>query len=144
MHRALLVVLAVVALGACGSGGGSDNQSSKASSGSTATTGRATLATSATPSIEITDFGPSGHNVSVNFQVDNKTSSDFRFEWAKFVLTAPDGSAHTAFRSSSSAPYELVAPGATLADGGIFQFDSFVAGHYKISYDRRVLAEKDL
>lgn len=96
------------------------------------------------PKIEITDFGPSGTNVGVDFQITNHTARDFQFYWGKFTLTGPDGKALTAYRVPSSAPYELIAPAGTFASGGIFQYSAFQSGHYVVSYDGNVLAQKDL
>lgn len=133
--KRLALLVCLVAVAACGG--------SKNSSSSSSTTAKPVQSATA-PAFTITSFGPSGSNIGVDFQIDNGTSSEFRFEWAKFVLTVPDGSTHTAYRDPASAPYHLVPSHETYADGGNFQFASFTPGHYKVAYDGKVLAEKDL
>ena len=105
----------------------------------------ASASTVPAPHIVITSFGPSGHNVEVTFQDTNNTSTEQRFVWAQFVLKAPGGSKHTAYRVPGTAPYQFVdGYGGMFADGGIFQFPKYVPGTYAISYGGKVLQTKTL
>lgn len=111
----------------------------KAANADSTTTTTSSAAATATPDITITAFAPSGQNISVDFQIDG---DGFRFEWAKFVLTGPDGTTYTAYRDDASAPYEIA--NGTLVNGGLFQTDGYKPGKWSIAYDGTVLQEKTL
>jgi hypothetical protein len=138
-NRAGLVTLAILAGFAICASGCSSSGTKKAT---TTTASPSTGAKAGGLSITITSFGPLGTNVEVDFAADNTGTSEERFEWAEYVLTAPDGTHHTASRDPGSAPYRIVDAGGSFDDGGIFQFPRFMAGHYSISYAGHVLQEK--
>lgn len=134
---AVVVVVVALALAACSGGG------SKATSGATVSHSPA-ASSSDGPTIEITNFAPSGSNVEVDVQVTNTTSQEFRWTWAQFVLVAPDGSRHAPSRDPNNAGYDLVAPAGTFVNGAFFVFPRFSPGRYQVLYAGKVLATKTL
>ena len=88
--------------------------------------------------VTVLSVKPSGHDVEVDFEATGR----WRFQWSKLVLTAPDGTTHTAYRPSVDAAYDQV--NGTLASGCIFQFPSYQPGRYTVSYEGKQLDATNL
>jgi hypothetical protein len=100
----------------------------------------------ATPplTIKITSFRPSGTNVKVGFQATNHATGDVKFNWERLVLTAPDGSKHTASRPAAVTSQTILGKGWTITHAGTFQFPKLKHGKYVISYAGTPLQTKTL
>jgi hypothetical protein len=93
--------------------------------------------------IAIINFGPSGSNVSLDFEATNETSSKQRFVWDQFVLTGPVGR-HASYRPPGAALYETIPAKGNYTGSAVFQFPTFIPGEYVISYAGEWLVGKPL
>jgi hypothetical protein len=85
-------------------------------------------------SIATTNVRRSGNAIEVNFQADDPGSTNQRFVWGELVVTAPDGTRHTAVRDRGSAPYKMVTAGSGYSSRALFQFPTLTRGIYSLSY----------